>query len=87
MFCFLFFKKEACENNLVKAKRTDFFNVLFGFQLKQIIKILWLPVAARCQFRHHHPASPGLQVSLSCHLAARSILMHLSDTLHLSTTP
>lgn len=43
-----------------------------------------LPVGAGCQFRHHHPASPGLQVSLSSHLAARCILMHLPDALHLS---
>lgn len=43
-----------------------------------------LPVAAGCQLRHHHPASPGLQVSLCGHLTARSVLVHLPDALHLA---
>lgn len=44
-----------------------------------------VPVAAVWKFGYHHPASPGLQVSLSGHLAARSVLVHLSYALHLST--
>lgn len=43
-----------------------------------------LPVVAGGQLGHHHPASPGLQVSLGGHLTARSILVHLPDPLHLA---
>lgn len=43
-----------------------------------------VPVAAGRHLRHHHPAPPGLQVPLGGHLAARGVLVHLPDPLHLS---
>lgn len=55
--------------------------VWYKFEVKKIKKNK--PIAAGCQFRYHNPASPSLQVSLSGHLAARSILMHLSYALYL----
>ena len=42
-----------------------------------------LPVATGLELRHHHAVPPGLQVPLRGHLAARGVLVHLADALHL----
>lgn len=45
-----------------------------------------LPVNPVWHFSNHHSAAPGQQVPLSGHLTTQGIMLHLPNSVHLSTS-